>query len=147
VHLLLMPNRHLSNFRNAKRLCLFCLMRQKRCWNYFSFPFSLRQNSSSSYFVSWGKIHDFTLADQDWIGLMIFKNFADQDWIGFSFCGSRLGSDWKICQSAHLCCILGSFILARCWTIFLFVWNYSRTGTFLCKSIASKNIQSDMNYI
>jgi len=22
------------------------------------------------------------LADQDWIGLMIFKNFADQDWIG-----------------------------------------------------------------
>jgi len=24
------------------------------------------------------------LADQDWIGLMIFKNFADQDWIGFN---------------------------------------------------------------
>jgi len=22
-------------------------------------------------------MHDFTLADQDWIGLMIFKNFAD----------------------------------------------------------------------
>jgi len=32
-------------------------------------------------------------------------------------------------------------------TIFLFVWNYSRMGTCLCKSIASKNIQSDMNYI
>jgi len=36
------------------------------------------------------KIHDFTLADQDWIGLNIFKNFADQGWIGFSFIGSGL---------------------------------------------------------
>jgi len=27
-------------------------------------------------------MHDFTLADQDWIGLVIFKNFADQVWIG-----------------------------------------------------------------
>jgi len=34
---------------------------------------------------------------------MIFKNFADQDWIGFNSCGSRLDSDWKISQSAHLC--------------------------------------------
>jgi len=25
-------------------------------------------------------IHDVTLADQDRIGMMIFKNFADQDW-------------------------------------------------------------------
>jgi len=25
------------NFRNAKRLCLFCFMRQKYCWNYFAF--------------------------------------------------------------------------------------------------------------
>jgi len=47
-------------------------------------------------------LHDFTLADQHWIGLMIFKNLADQDWIGFNFCGSGLDSDWKICQSAHL---------------------------------------------
>jgi len=63
------------------------------------------QNSSSSSFSSWGKIkmHDFTLADQDWIGLMIFKNFADQDWIGFNFIGSGLDSDWKISQSAHRC--------------------------------------------
>jgi len=42
------------------------------------------------------------LADQDWIGLMIFKNFADQDWIGFNFIGSGLDSDWKISHSAHL---------------------------------------------
>jgi len=35
----------------------------------------------------------FTLADQDWIGLMIFKNLADQDWIRFNFIGSRLDSD------------------------------------------------------
>jgi len=35
----LMPNRHLlvKNFGNAKRLCLFYLMRQKHCWNYFAF--------------------------------------------------------------------------------------------------------------
>jgi len=31
------------------------------------------------------KTHNFTLADPDWIGLMIFKNFADQDWFGFNF--------------------------------------------------------------
>jgi len=32
----LMHNRHLLvKFGNAKRLCLFCRMRQKHCWNYF----------------------------------------------------------------------------------------------------------------
>ena len=45
------------------------------------------------------------MADQDWIGLMIFKNFVDHDWIGFNFIGSGLDSDWKISQSAHLCCL------------------------------------------
>jgi len=39
------------------------------------------------------KIHDFTLVNQDWIGLVIFKNFADQDWIGFNFMGSGLDLD------------------------------------------------------
>jgi len=38
-------------------------------------------------------MHDLTLADQDWIGLIIFKHFADQDWIGFNFIGSGLHSD------------------------------------------------------
>jgi len=28
--------------KNAKRLCLFCLMRQKHWWNYFAFPFWLK---------------------------------------------------------------------------------------------------------
>jgi len=43
---------------------------------------SERQNSWSSSFASWSiiKIHDFPLADQDWIRLMFFKNFADRDW-------------------------------------------------------------------
>jgi len=58
-------------------MCLFCLMRQN-------------------------KINGFIWADQNWNGLMIFKNFAKQDWIGFNFCGSGLDSDWKISQSAHL---------------------------------------------
>jgi len=49
------------------------------------------------------KIHGFTLADQDWIGPLIFKKYADKDWIGFTFCGSGLDWDWKISQSAHLC--------------------------------------------
>ena len=44
------------------------------------------------------------MAHQDWIGLMIFKNFADQDCIGFNFLGSGLDSDWKTSQSAHLWC-------------------------------------------
>ena len=53
------------NFGNSKKLCLFCLMRQN-------------------------KIHSYTRADQDWIGLMILKDlrirtvsdsiFVDQDW-------------------------------------------------------------------
>jgi len=38
-------------------------------------------------------MHDFTLADQDWIELVIFKNFADQDWIGFNFFRSGLDLD------------------------------------------------------
>jgi len=46
-----------------------------------------RQNSYSRGKI---KIHDFILADQVWIGLLIFKNFADQDWIGFNFIGTGL---------------------------------------------------------
>jgi len=38
-------------------------------------------------------MNDFTLADQDWIVLMIVKNFTDQYWIGFNFIGSGLDSD------------------------------------------------------
>jgi len=38
-------------------------------------------------------MNDFTLADQDWIGMMIFKNFVDQDWIGLNFIGAGLDSD------------------------------------------------------
>jgi len=38
-------------------------------------------------------MHDFTLVDQDWIGLVIFKNCVDQDWIGFNFIGSGLVLD------------------------------------------------------
>jgi len=52
-------------------------------------------------------MNDFTFADQDWIGLMIFINFADQDWIGFNFIESGLDSDCKISQSAHLWHLLG----------------------------------------
>ena len=50
-------------------------------------------------------MHNIAWADQDWIGLMIFKNFADQDWIGFNFIGSGLDSDGKILKSAHLCSV------------------------------------------
>jgi len=56
------------------RLCLFYLTRLFRL---------MRQN----------EIHGFIWADQDWIRLMIFKNFADKDWIGFNFCGLGLVSD------------------------------------------------------
>jgi len=42
------------------------------------------------------------LADQDWIRLIIFKNFADQDWIGFNFIGSGLDSEWKISVCSSL---------------------------------------------
>ena len=42
------------------------------------------------------------MGGQDWIGLMIFKNFADQHRIGFNFIGSGLDLHWKFSQSAHL---------------------------------------------
>jgi len=103
----MMPNGYLLIFVNAKRLCLFCLMRQKHCWNYFAFnqSYLVKGKIAPVTFASRGKIkiHGFTLADQDWIGLVIFKNFADQDWIRFNFIRSRLDSDWKISQSTHLC--------------------------------------------
>jgi len=38
-------------------------------------------------------MNDFTLVDQDWIVLVIFKKFVDQDWIGFNFIGSGLDPD------------------------------------------------------
>ena len=91
----------LLNFGNAKKLCLFCLMRQQHYWNYFAF--------NQSYLAK-GKTAPVVLLPcivrqnkNIWIGLMIFKNFADQDWIGFNFIGSGPDSDWKISQSAHLC--------------------------------------------
>jgi len=37
-------------------------------------------------------MHDFTLAEQDWIGLMIFKNFVSGlDWIQFYLIRTVLG--------------------------------------------------------
>ena len=83
-------------------LQLFCLQ---------PITFGLRQNSSSSYFASSGKIkiHDFTLADQDWIGLVIFKNLqirtgsdsilSDQDWTGTENFHSPLISAKQWCHS------------------------------------------------
>jgi len=77
------------------------------------------------------KIHGLTLADQDWIGPVIFKNIADQDWIGFKFCRSGLDSDWKISHSAHLWCFRFLFLsiyhllILNIWRIlnqFLVVW-------------------------
>jgi len=43
------------------------------------------------------KIRDFSLADQDWIGLVIFKNFVDQDWIRFNF----IREDWTRTKKFH----------------------------------------------
>jgi len=79
------------------------------------------------------EIHGFTSTDQDWIGLMIFKNFADRDWIGFNFCISGLDSDWKISQSAHLCNLVSAEI-PRCdhflfFTLISFVVNHTINAT------------------
>jgi len=109
----------LLNFGNAKRLCLFCLMTQKHCWNYFAFQpivFGWRQNSSSSSFASWGKrkkewfynggsgldrTDDFQKFCESGLDRIQFYRFrtgsdsilSDQDWIGFNFIGSGLDSD------------------------------------------------------
>jgi len=98
-------------------MCLLCLMRQN-------------------------KIYGFTLADQDWIGLMIFKNSADQNLIGFKFCSSGLDSDWKISQSAHLC-----------WTGLGLVWiqtiaNFVEIGLDPeCKSLQNFAFRSDLDRV
>jgi len=65
--------------------------------------------------------YDFTFVDQDWIGLVIFKNFADQDWIGINFIGSGLDLDWKFSQtlSSGLCQIMPMF--RSRWLVF-WVW-------------------------
>jgi len=43
------------------------------------------------------KIHDFALADQDWIGLMNFKNFADRTGPKSTFSGE----DWTRNEKFH----------------------------------------------
>jgi len=86
---------HKKNAMSSGLQELFCLQ---------PIVFGWRQNSSSSYFASEGKIktHDFSLADQDWIRLKIFKNLEDQDWMEFNFIGSGLDSDWKISVRSSL---------------------------------------------
>jgi len=104
-----MPNRHfLVKFWKCQKVVSILPHEAKALQELFCLQpivFDWRQNSSSSYLASWGKIkkHDFTLADQDWIGPIIFKMLVDQDWIRFNFTGSRLDLEWKISHSAHLC--------------------------------------------
>ena len=86
----------LLNFANAKRLCLFCLMTQKHCWNNFAFNQSYLakgKNTFSISFASWGKIkihmilHSWTRTGSDWWFSKILRIrtgsesiLSDQDW-------------------------------------------------------------------
>ena len=96
----LKPNRHLVNklWQCQKAVCLFCLMKKSTAGTFSPSTNRIWLNNSSSSFASWDKIKIpvFTLADQDWIGLMICKNFSDEGCVGFDFIGSELDSDWKI---------------------------------------------------
>ena len=80
-----------------KKVAWRCASYKKLCWDYFAFNQSYLLKGKIAPVVllphDAKKIHDFTLADQDWIGLMIFKTFADQDWIEFNFIRSGLDSD------------------------------------------------------
>jgi len=81
-----MPNKHfLVKFWKCQKTVSILPHEAKALLELFCLQpivFGQRQNSSSSSFASWGKIktglHDFSLADQDWIRLMIVKNFADK---------------------------------------------------------------------
>jgi len=68
----------LLHFGSAKRLCLFCLMR-------LCLFCLLRQN----------KIHGFIWADQDWVGLMIFKSFSGSGLDRIQFLRNRIGLGLK----------------------------------------------------
>jgi len=78
----LMPNRSFLNFENAKWQCLFCLIRQKHCWNYFAF---------NQLYLAKGKLAYIGRSGLDRPD--DFPKFADQDLIGFNFIGSGLDSD------------------------------------------------------
>jgi len=54
-------------------------MRQKHYWNCFAFNQSYLAKGKTAPAVLLNHLNDFALADQDRIGLIIFKNFADQD--------------------------------------------------------------------
>ena len=108
----------------AKGCAYFASRGKTLLWLFFLQPivFGWRQNSSSSSFASWGKIklHDFTLAGQDWIGLIVFKNLrirtgsdsisSDQDWTrNEKFHGPLISGDhcWSLLQS---CILTKSFL-------------------------------------
>jgi len=62
------------------------------------------------------KIHDFTWAVQDWIGLMILKNFADQDWTlteKFHSPSSLTRCQAKFLTSHHVCMHRLMFFMAN----------------------------------
>ena len=75
----------LLNFGNAKRLCLFCLMTQKHCWNYFAFNQSylaegkiapavlLRHEAKEKRMILQWRIR----TGSDW---WFSKILSDQDW-------------------------------------------------------------------
>ena len=108
-----MPNRHfLVKFWKCQKAVSILPHAAKALLEVFCFqPIVIdeRQNSLRSSFVSRGKIkiHDFTLADQVWIGLMIFKYFADQDWVGFNF----IGQGWTWTEKFHSLFISGGLEL------------------------------------
>jgi len=71
-------------------------MRQKHSYNYFPFNQSYLTEDKIAWcfcLLRQKKNSLFCIGGQDWIGLMIFKNFANQDLIGFIFIGSALDSD------------------------------------------------------
>ena len=143
-----MPNGHLLNFVNAKRLCLFCLMRQKHCWNYFAFNQSYlvkgkiapvifcltRQNKNTRFYIG-GSGLDRT-GD--------FQKFCHQDCIRFNFIGSELESDGKISQSAHLC----SLDQSCCWLRLAKSWPEAADGAVfnLCQKLgfSAMSLAADM---
>jgi len=86
------------------------------------------------------KIHDFTLADQVWIGPMIFKNFADQDWIG-SILSDRTGlglKNFTVHSSLLRCLSQNCWMRSHCVceqpeALFLGLWQMVRAQALACK--------------
>jgi len=134
----------LLNFVNAKRLCLFCPMMQKLCWNYFAF--------NQSYLVE-GKIAPVVLLPHEakWNYMILpWRIRTGADWWFSKICGSgldriRTGLGLKnFTVRSSLLWPSDRFLENKIWVFAL--WKKCKPGVQNSFAISSHNAFIFMNY-